>query len=253
MLVNEAFVRHFFPTHTPLGTALSVTARLDPLGDRPLGSKTIVGVVADAVGRSIREPALPTVYVPLAQHPDTMADLVVFLGVRSSGAPPLSLSRGLATALHSVDPNLILTFTPIDEQISQALAQDRLVATLAGAFGLLALVLAGLGLYGLTAYAVTRRRTELGIRLALGARPAGIVRLVLSRVWVLMGLGALVGAAGSLVASRLIASLLYGVDAHDPLTLVGAVFTLLAVGTFAGWLPAWRASRIDPADVIREG
>jgi hypothetical protein len=77
------------------------------------------------VGRSIREPALPTVYVPLAEHPDTMAYIVVFLVVRSSGAPPLSVSRSLATALHSVDPNLILTFTPIDEQISQALAQDH--------------------------------------------------------------------------------------------------------------------------------
>ena len=114
---------------------------------------------------------------------------------------------------------------------------------LSGFFGALALLLAGLGLYGVTAYAVARRRTEIGIRMALGAPPAGVVRLVLARVAWLVGVGVAVGAAVSLWASTLIASLLYGLAPRDPVTFAGAAVTLTAVAALAGWLPAYRASR----------
>lgn len=124
---------------------------------------------------------------------------------------------------------------------------------LSGFFGVLALLLAGLGLYGVTAYAVARRRTEIGIRMALGALPASVVRLVLARVAQLVGAGVIVGAGASVWASTFIASLLYGVAPRDPATLVGAAATLAAVAALAGWLPAYRASRIDPAEVLREG
>jgi ABC-type antimicrobial peptide transport system permease subunit len=124
---------------------------------------------------------------------------------------------------------------------------------LSGFFGALALLLAAVGLYGVTAYAVARRRTEIGIRIALGAAPACVVRLVLSRLAALVGLGVLIGAALSVWTSTFVASLLYGLEPRDPATLVGAAATLAAVGGLAGWLPAWRASRIDPAQVLREG
>jgi len=136
--------------------------------------------------------------------------------------------------------------------VTASLAQERLVAILSGFFGGLALLLAGLGLYGVTAYAVSRRRTEIGIRMALGAAPARVVRLVLSRVWILVGVGVLVGAGVSVWASKFVATLLFGLEPRDPVTLVGAAIVLATVGALAGWLPAYRASRIDPAEVLRD-
>src|SRR4029077_20984873 len=127
------------------------------------------------------------------------------------------------------------------------------VALLSGFFGALALLLAAVGLYGVTAYAVARRRTEIGIRAALGAAPIDIIRLVLRRVALLVGGGIIVGGGLSLWASTLVASLLYGLQPHDPRTLIGAAAVLATVVALAGWLPAWRASRIEPANVLREG
>jgi len=132
------------------------------------------------------------------------------------------------------------------------LVQERLVAVLSRFFGLLALLLAGLGLYGVTSYAITRRRMEIGIRMALGAAPAGVMRLVMARVSVLVGVGVMLGAGLSFWATQFVRSLLYGLEPRDPVTLATAVVTLAVVGTVAGGLPAWRASRIDPAEVLRE-
>jgi ABC-type antimicrobial peptide transport system permease subunit len=123
---------------------------------------------------------------------------------------------------------------------------------LAGFFGVLALLLAGLGLYGLTSYAVTQRRTEIGIRLALGARPRRVVGLVLSRVSLLVAIGVAIGAAISVWASKFVATLLYGLEPGDPVTLAGAIAVLAAIGALAGWVPASRAARIDPMDVLRD-
>jgi len=137
------------------------------------------------------------------------------------------------------------------DQVHTSLAQDRLIAWLSGFFGVLALFLAALGLFGVTAYAVARRRTEIGIRMALGAEPAGVIRLVMSRVTVLIGAGVVIGAGVSLWASKFVAPLLYGLEPRDPATMIGAALVLSAVGVLAGWLPAWRASRTDPAEVLR--
>src|SRR4029077_5281900 len=138
------------------------------------------------------------------------------------------------------------------DQVNASLTQERLVALLSGFFGALALLLAGLGLYGVTSYTVTRRRAEIGIRMALGAAPSGIVRLVLARVTLLVAFGVAVGAAVSVWAARFVAALLYGLEPRDPVTLIGSSIALAAVGALAGWLPAHRASRIDPAQVLRD-
>jgi ABC-type antimicrobial peptide transport system permease subunit len=121
----------------------------------------------------------------------------------------------------------------------------------AGFFGGLALLLAGLGLYGVTSYAVNRRRTEIGIRMALGAAPGGVVRLVLTRVSLLVSAGIIAGCAVSVWAVRFVSTLLYSVQPRDPVTMISAAVALAAVGVLAGWLPAYRASRIDPAEVLR--
>jgi len=174
-----------------------------------------------------------------------------YIGVRTTG-DPARLARSIESAIAEVDPNVVLAFRPLVDQVGAGVAQERLVAMLSGFFGALALLLAGLGLYGVTSYAVTRRRAEIGIRMALGAAPASVVRLVLSRVSRLVGLGVLAGAGISLWASTFVAALLYGLEPRDPATLVGSAAVLAAVGVLAGWLPAFRASRIDPADVLRE-
>jgi ABC-type antimicrobial peptide transport system permease subunit len=146
-----------------------------------------------------------------------------------------------------------MTFRLLSDQVNNSLIQERVVAMMSGFFGALALLLAGLGLYGITSYAVNRRRTELGIRMALGAAPAGVIGLVLRRVGLLVAAGVLVGGAIAWVLVRYVSTLLYGPEPHDPLTLAGAAVILGAIGALAGWLPARRASRIDPAQVLREG
>jgi putative ABC transport system permease protein len=252
MLVNQAFTRRFFPGRSVIGTQLAVTFRM-AFGDFSLGPKTIVGVVGDAVYRSLREPLRPTIYFPLAQEPPGPILVSSFyLAVRSATGAPAQLTRGVSAALAAVNPDLNLTFRTLDDQVSDLLAQDRLVAMLSGLFGVLALLLGALGLYGVTAYAVARRRVEIGIRMALGAAPASVIGLVLTRVGILVAVGLFVGVSMSFWASTLVGSLLYGVQPHDPLTLLGAAAILASVGGLAGFIPAWRASRIDPAGVLRD-
>jgi ABC-type antimicrobial peptide transport system permease subunit len=172
--------------------------------------------------------------------------------VRSIGLPPQQLSRAVSAAILGVNRDIVLKARPIGEEVRDAMAQDRIVAELSGFFGGLALLLAGLGLYGVTSYTVTRQRAEIGIRLALGAEPGGVIRLVLARVTLLVAVGVAVGAGMAIWGARFATALLYGLEPRDPITLVGAAVTLAAVGALAGWLPAYRASRIDPAEVLRE-
>ena len=245
-IVNQAFARKFLKGENPVGHTLDASA--------PALTMEIVGVAADAVYRSVRAPVQPAIFVPLAQAgwapTPMMAQLS--LSIRSNGGRPELLIKSVAAAVRGINPDLAVTFTPLSAQVNATLTQERVVALLSGFFGGLALLLAGLGLYGVTAYAVARRRTEIGIRMALGAAPDGIVRLVLSRVTTLVGIGVAIGAAVSLWASTFVAAMLYGLEPRDPLTLIGAAAVLGTVGAAAGWLPAHRASRIDPAEVLRD-
>ncbi len=248
MIVNEAFVRKFLPVGSPPGQTVEFErGRAAPM------VKTIVGVVADAAYGSLRNDTSPTEYVPLAQGdfgglvPDELS-----LSIRSSAGSPMLIARSVAAALTAVDHDLVFTFRPLSDQVDASLTQERVIAILAGFFGALALLLSGLGLYGVTSYAISRRRVEIGIRMALGAAPGGVVRLVLSRVTMLVGIGILAGAAVSLWASTFVAPLLYGLEPRDPATLVAGALVLGTVGAAAGWLPAYRASRIDPAEVLRD-
>jgi putative ABC transport system permease protein len=211
-------------------------------------------VVEDAVYGSLRSPVHPMLYLPMTQADWLPSGFLaqVDLSVRSEGAAPEKLARSVTAAVRAVDPELVVTSRSLADQVNATLTQERLVAMLSGFFGALALLLASLGLYGVTAYTVVRRRAEIGIRMALGAAPASVVRLVLARVTMLVGIGVVVGAAISLWASRFVASLLYGLEPRDPVTLAGAIVVLIAVGAAAGWLPAHRASRIDPATVLRD-
>jgi putative ABC transport system permease protein len=246
-IVNQTLARKTLNGGDVLGRSITLAT------GGPVVTMQIVGVVADTLYWSLREEVPPTVYTPLAQFYMPPALLTsMALSVRAKTGVPASLTKSVAAAVGSVNGQLPLTFRPFADQINASLAQDRFVAMLSTFFGALALLLAALGLYGVTAYAVSRRRMEIGIRMALGAAPAGIIRLVVSRVARLVGLGVLAGVGVSLWASTFVASLLYGLEPRDPATLIAAAVALGAVGMLAGGLPAWRASRVDPAVVLRE-
>jgi len=154
--------------------------------------------------------------------------------------------------LAKINPTLPLTFQTLDSQLGDMLMRERLLAILSASFGALALLMAAVGLYGVTSYAVNLRRTEIGIRMALGATRGSVIRLVLARVSVLIGAGIVVGLAIAGLASQLVATLLYGLEPGDPGTLMASAATLALIGAVAGWLPANRASHLDPTQVLRD-
>jgi putative ABC transport system permease protein len=162
-----------------------------------------------------------------------------------------SVERTVTDAIARTDPKLAFSFRDYAEQLRATVVQERLVAMVSGFFGLLAMLLAALGLYGVTTYSVSRRRPELAVRMALGASSSSVVRLVLRRVAALVTAGVAIGVALSLWAAKFVGALLYGVDARDPITLAGAGLVLIAVGLLAGWLPARHVSRLDPTAALR--
>lgn len=176
----------------------------------------------------------------------------VTVGVRATTGTPSQLAASVGVAITTIEPGVAFSFRPLADVVNTAFSQERLVAVLGGCFGALALVLAVIGLYGVSAYAVSQRRAEIAVRLALGAAPRSIVRLVLRGVAVLVGLGVVEGTVLSIWVAPFSSTLLYGLAPNDPTTLGGAILTLSMVGLAAGWLPARRAACIDPIEALRE-
>jgi predicted permease len=247
-IVNETMARRFFG-----GAPLGRTITLWPGETREMPAMEIVGVAADTVW-SLRSPSPAMWYAPIDQFDPTnwrgfgTAQLVV----RPREGSPSQLARPVADRIAATHAELALTVRSLQDQVRGSVAEERLTALLAGSFGALALLLAGLGLYGVTAYGVSLRRAEIGIRMAMGARPAGVVRLVLGRSCLDVGAGLVLGVGVSLWATRFIASLIHGIDPRSPITYSAAVVTVTAVALLAAWLPARRAARIDPIVVLRE-
>jgi putative ABC transport system permease protein len=247
-IVNESFVRRYLSDGQALGRTITIYARTS----RALPAE-IVGVAEDAIYTSPHEPPPPTWYLPMAQFevpgfPFAFARL----SVRARTGEPRLLTRSVTAAVQNVNPNLSLTFRPLADQIRTSLTRERLLAQLAGFFGVLAVLLAGLGMYGVAAHAISRRRREIAIRVAVGAAPSRVIRLIVGRLLVLVAVGLVAGAGISLWASRFVGGLIFGLEARDPLAVAGAIIALSVVGTLAGWLPARRAARLDPVVVLRE-
>jgi putative ABC transport system permease protein len=242
-IVNRAFERRFLSGATALG---QIVRRAPPA---PPVAYQVVGIVDDAVYRSLRAPMEPTIYLPLAQTDESGPSIAI--SVRTQGGPPQTLVKGVAAALEKEDPSAVLTFRTLEDQVQGSLTQERLVAALAGFFGGLGLLLAAIGLYGVTSQAVTARRAEFGIRMALGASADGVIRLVLKQTGLLVAVGTVAGAALSAWASTYVSTLLYGLEARDPGTFAAAAGLLIAVAAIAAWLPARRASRVNPIEALR--
>ena len=244
VVVNEAFVRRFMDGEDPLGQRLKSSAA----GSVP--DSVIVGVVNDGVYRHARAGVVPTMYVPMTQGAPYGAAFSVTARVAGE---PRETERAIAAAVTAVDPTLMVSFLDYSDQIRATLVQERLVAILSGFFGGLAVLLAALGVYGVTSYSVNRRRSELAVRIALGASTRGVVVMVLRRVSVLLVAGTAIGLMVTLWATRFVGALLYRVEGHDPVTLTAAVIVLAVIALIAGWLPARRVSRLDPIAALRQG
>jgi predicted permease len=241
-VINQTLARQCFGGSSPVGH------RLGGFGNSKPSDFQIVGVVGDAKYGALRDKVPPTVFIAYAQNPDPGPTSIE---VRTAGDPKqwMSAVRG---AVQSLDRNLpLFDFKTQTEQIDQATFQERLFARLSSFFGLLALALACVGLYGMMSYAVARRTNEIGIRMALGAEREGIRRMVLREVMTLAALGIVIGVPAVLAASRLVATMLYGLKPTDPWTIVSATSVLVVVALLAGYLPARRASRVDPMVALR--
>jgi len=243
-IVNEAFAREYFAGADPVGRVLSFHDK-EPEGGEPTH---IIGLVRDMAHQGLRKRPVPTVYLPPAQKESPFAPVLL---VRA-GLPPESLVPVLRRELAALDPSLaIVEVRTIRQQIDDSIYLDRLLAVVSGFFGTLSLLLAGVGLYGVMAYAVTQRTGEIGIRVALGADRRRVLCMVLREGLTLIGAGILVGIPLSLASTRLATSLLFGIRARDPMTLAATAAVLLAAGAAAVLLPAQRASRIDPTEALR--
>ena len=248
VVANEAFARRFLPGREAVG---AIVLDAHPRPGLPATPLTIIGVVDNAVDQSLRADAFPTLYQPLSQFRFPFPIIEVSLSVRAGSGSPALLARSVSTALTSVDRNLAFGFHPLAEQVNAARQQERLVAWLSGFFGALALLLAGIGLHGVTSYTVERRRIEIGIRMALGAQRQDVVTLAVRQTIVMTICGVAAGLAAAALLTRYLHTLLFGITPLDPVTFVAAPAVLLAVALVACCLPAYRASSIDPTDALR--
>lgn len=242
-VVNESFARRFFPRSNPLGKHVSDTYYPNPL------QMTIVGVAADARADTPREKIVPRLYAPYFR-PLWQNDEAHYQ-VRAFG-DPASVIASLRRAIRETSPELPpLEIQPVAELVGNSLATDRVVARLSGAFGALAMLLAAIGLYGVMSWTMARRTREIGIRMAIGARPRSIFQLVLRETLLLAALGIAIGIPLALAAARFLQSLLFGVGLADPLVIVLASMLLAAVALVACVLPARRAAQVDPIGALR--
>jgi predicted lysophospholipase L1 biosynthesis ABC-type transport system permease subunit len=218
----------------------------------------IVGVAKDSGSATyfgLRQGIPSTVYLCIGQMSPEIANFTppaaFRIGVKVAAGSPAAVTRGAVAAISQFAPDLRVSARTMASYVNDTMVTERLAAMLSGFFGVLALLLAAVGVYGVMAYAVTQRRSEIGIRLALGASPTGVVRMVLQRVALLVGAGMAIGGTISFWISKFSAAMLFGLQPRDPVTFAAAGIVLSAIGLLAGWLPARRAARIDPVSALR--
>jgi predicted permease len=244
-IVNEEFARKIFPGQNPVGRSF----RREEFGDHQDTVFLVVGLVRNTKYYELREDFRPIAFVPSGQDEDPGPGGNFVL---RTNAPLGEFYRNAEAAVADFNPNLGIDFTVLTAQIKESLMRDRLMAALAGAFGFLAGFLAVLGLYGVIAYMVARRRNEIGVRIALGASRRQVIGLVLREAALLLAIGLAVGAGLAAWAGTAASSLVYGLKPRDPMTLGGAITLLAVVALLASFGPALRASRLQPMDALRD-
>ncbi len=242
-VINETAARKYFSTLDVLGRSFRMGF------PSPNLLVQVVGLVKDAKYRSLREDPRPIAYLPSAQD----ADIHPFINFELRAAGPAgNLAPAVKEAIAQVNPEISLEFRTLEAQVAESLTRERLMATLSGFFGGLALLLATVGLYGVISHNMARRRNEIGIRMALGAQPARVLRMAMGDVAIVVGIGLAAGLGVSLEVTKYVASFLYGVTATDPRMLLLAALVFAGAAGLAGFVPARRASLVDPMVALRE-
>ena len=240
-IVNQAFARRYFPNGDALGKRVG-------FGCEKELCRTIVGVVGDVKQESITADVTPEMYLPFTQMPTN--GMTLFL--RTNGGNPAELTRALRSEVLAIDKNQpIFNVKTLDQRVIETIAASRSLMFLFSGFALLAMVLAVVGVYGIISYSVSQRTREIGIRMALGARAADVLRMVLRNGMTLVLAGIVIGVGGALALTRFLATLLFGVTPTDTLTFVVVSVVLIAVALIACLLPARRATKVDPLDALR--
>jgi ABC-type antimicrobial peptide transport system permease subunit len=241
-LISESIARHYYGTTNAVGRRLCFSDRF-----APDCAVAVVGVVKDVRYSSLRESSPYTVYVPVLQELRSRGDLLV----RTAGDPNVIVGRVL-DEIRRFNPEIrVVRTTTLDRLVDESIVQDRLLATLSASFAGVALLLAMIGLYGVTSYTVRQRTNEIGVRMALGASNSSLRWMVLREVLALTVGGAVVGTPAAIAGSRLVHSLLFDVTPTDAAAVAGATLTLIAVALLAAAAPAHRAARVDPVVALR--
>jgi predicted permease len=241
-IVNESLVKLSFPNQNPLGRRIQTGL------DTPQ-FMTIVGVVRDTRMSDPALPPRPAIYMPYLQHPNYARFMSFVLKTQAS---PMGMAETMRLKVREISSEIPVKFSTMDARLAETVASPRFRGILLGIFAALAVGLAIAGVYGVMAYLVTQRSSEIGLRMALGASRSGIVKLVLSRGAVLTGAGMAAGFAGTLLASRLLQTMLFGVTATDPLTYAAIAVGVALIALLACAIPAWRASTVDPLIALRQ-
>jgi predicted permease len=239
-IVNKRFADHFFPGQSAVGRHVGFGT-----GPKSKLDIEIIGVVADSLYEGPREGVRRQAFIPAWGRNSA----TVYMRTTSGSAGAFNMIRNEVKALDASMP--VYSMKTVEAQLDQTLLTDRLIALLSAGFGFLATVLASVGLYGVMAFVVARRRKELGLRLALGAEPAGVIWLVMREVLLLLAIGLALGIPAAVALGRLVSSQLYGIQPNDPWIGLATVALLTLVSAAAGLIPAHRASRIDPILALR--
>ena len=245
VIVNEQFVQKFFPGKNVIGKHIKPSWSI---GDEKALMRTIIGVVGNVKHRTLNMEFTPEVYLSASQIPMDSMSIVA----RTSVSNPAAITSAVRSELAAVDRNIPLVRVRVfDEYLSRALARPRFNATLLSIFAATALVLTAIGIYGVMAYSVSQRTSEIGIRIALGAGKDSIFRLIVGQAMTIVAISLVAGIAGAFAATRLLNSLLFGIGASDPVTFAAIVLLVSVVAFIAAWLPARRAMRVDPIIALR--
>jgi putative ABC transport system permease protein len=240
VLVSETFASRFFPDGDAIGKRIHVT-------QGPQTWREIVGIVGDTKQYGLDKKTPAQVYEPLAQQPFTFLTFVV----KTSGSP-MALAHSVEQRIQKVDPEQPMTMIrPLQQILDQSIADWRTGMMLLSVFGAIALLMAATGLYGVMAYSVTQRTREIGLRMALGAERARVLKLVIGQGMILTAAGLALGLAGSIALTRLLVDFLFETSATDPAIFAGISLMLAGISLLACYIPAWRAAKVDPVVALR--